>query len=385
MFSMFGSTNSQVSLLVTEGNTAPGFYAAYTAMQYGKFARVVAAVRDRSGELVKQLEQMGVEIRQYDPSHNDQALRDTFKGTDSLLLIPVHTCKPLPRDNRDFSYQHFQQQPHESHEKPHEDMVRQTRNILEAAEASGQVKRCLLWSLLGAGLISGGGKPAGGSQQHGEHHKPGHGDYKRIFQCYQEIEQSVRNSKISHEVIFRNGFCDQLFFSLSNVMQNRGLLPLTSKDGKFAPVNGKDIGYASAMLLASPQTFEKWHRQTLQLTGPSSYSGPKLTDLINKTLNTRIEFHEVSMEQMREILVKSAGDMMDPTECRIMLGWMELLHEHKLDVVTPELQDILGREPSEVEEFFEENPDAFRPHRSQAQKYALADAKKVGGAIHRAK
>lgn len=413
---------NKACLLVTEGDTVPGFFGAYMAINSRKFERVVAAVKDKSGELVALLELLGVEIREYDPSKMDKALCEVFKGVDSMLLVPVHTvCKKKKRmggkaqggelelaDDDDFAAEitaHLGEHDDDADaERKHggmqDHMVKCTCHVIEAAEKSGNIKRMLLWSLMGAGpMPHGGGGDAGPSSPAAmdplKKKMPGKcGDYKRIFHDFHAVEKMVREccgkKAIKHECIFRVAFCDQLFFMLSAIIQSRGLMPLTSKSAKFAPVNMKDIAMASAMLLCDPAAFEKWHRQTLTLTGPDAYNGPMLVELVNKTIHTHIEFAEVSMREMCKILMKSmmhdpAMTMVDVTELRIMMGWMEMLRENKMDVMTPELKELLGRNPTSVVQFFEDNPDAFRPHRSCVEKCAAADAKRAGAAIFHVK
>jgi hypothetical protein len=342
--------------LITEGETWPGFYASYSALKHGKFNRVVVAVKDRNTDLVKQIEKLGGEIKQYDPSRPDQ-VKEIFKGIDALLLIPV--CS--------------------------ENIVEDTKNIIEAAERQ-EVKRMVFWSLLGSGMVEHGTetvmdpsskRTTGAIPRSSQETTTGH--YKQIFTKVAEIERIVRRSKIENECIMRIGFCMQQFFALSNIMQSRGIFPLPSSSSKFAPVNAKDVGHATVHVLVSNTEFEKYKKQTLQLTGPQTYNGPTLTQVLNRTLNSRIEFQEVSLEQMRDILEKSAGDMLDKTEIQFIMGWLELLKENKLDVVTKELHQVLGHEPADVKEFFEENQDAFRPHGNLLRKLVLQEVRLCQG------
>ncbi|KAI9179682.1 hypothetical protein H9P43_005012 [Blastocladiella emersonii ATCC 22665] len=341
---MFGFTSARpnpthnTTLFISEGDSWIGFYAGWSALkQAHKFNKVIMGVRNEDNEYVRELHKLGAEIQRYDPINDANRLKDLLKGTDSLLLIPVH----------------------DEHK-----MVEASENILRAAEHNN-VGRVMLWSHVGVEHHGGNVAAVAGTKPV----RPTH-EWMKVLECFAKLEKSVRDSKIKNDVIFRLGFISQAFFALSNVMQNRGLFPLTSKDGKMAPVNAKDVGQAGAVLLADPNLFDKHNKQTLILTGPKAYTGPELTNIVNKTLNARIEFEEVPLDSMHEILEKGADA--DKTEIAITMAGFQLLHEKKLDIVSNDLHKVLGRNPADIDTFFRENADSFRP-RSVAG-YAVRDA-----------
>lgn len=313
MFQLFGTSPS---LLITEVDTWSGFYAAMAALQQpfgGKFKRVVCAVRNKNKDWLKYIEKLGGEIKEYNPV-SPGTIDNVMQGIDSILLIAVHTEKT----------------------------VECTNNIIEAAQRANSVKYLLFWSYLGASYT----------------HTPLEG-HKGVFHKFAEIEQLVKKSKIENECVFRNGFIVQNFFAFSQIMQNKGIFPLTSSSGKMAPVSGKDVSTACVTLLHDPKVFHKYNKQTFTLTGPVSYNGPSLTQVLNRTLNTRIEFEEIDIAEMQNILESHTDS--DPFDICVTLGFFELLNEGKLDLTTRDIENFLNRPPSGVEEFFQENQDAFKP------------------------
>ncbi|KAJ1505010.1 hypothetical protein HMI56_001346 [Coelomomyces lativittatus] len=142
-------------------------------------------------------------------------------------------------------------------------------------------------------------------------------------------------------------------------MQNKGIFPLTSSSGKMAPVSAKDVSTAAVTLLHDPKLFHKYNKQTLTLTGARSYNGPSLTQCLNRTLNTRIEFQEFTLDEMKQVLEGHTDA--DPFDVRIAMGYFQLLRDGKLDVVSNDIEKLLSRTPTDVEDFFQENQDAFRP------------------------
>ncbi|KNE67379.1 hypothetical protein AMAG_19625 [Allomyces macrogynus ATCC 38327] len=325
--SMFGSTTTTTTrgkVFVTEGDAWVGFYAAYSLIKQGQFTKVLVGVRKdrrRDSDLIQQLESMGAEIIEYDPTSATGNWTQHLAGVQSMVLVPVHDVHK---------------------------MAEYSINVLKAADREQACKHLVLWSCLGAGLVQGAG---------------GQGKDEAIFRQFYEIEQAVRAcQQLDQWVTLRLGFLMQQFFALSSVMQNRGLFPLTSKTGKLAPVNLKDIGHATAMLLADPNNIKKDHGQTLILTGTRAVSGPQLVEIANQTLDAQIQFQEVSVDQMREILGKN--DKVDEADLCIFMGYLCLLKANKLDIVTKDLTNLIGRDPADIKAFFKENRDSFRPHRS---------------------
>ncbi|KAJ3373815.1 hypothetical protein GGF31_008700 [Allomyces arbusculus] len=336
------STTTRGKVFVTEGDAWVGFYAAYSLIKQGHFSKVLVGVRkDRrqGSDLVQQLETMGAEIIEYDPTSAQGNWIQHLAGVHSMVLVPVHDVQ---------------------------NMAKYSINVLKAAEHEQACKHLVLWSALGAAHIGGGGTtPAGGQG----------GNEEAIFRQFHEIEQAVHQcEKLDKWVTLRLGFLMQEFFALSSVMQNRGLFPLTTKSGKVAPVDVKDIGRATAKLLAEPHLFDKYHKQTVSLTGTHAHAGPALVEILNATIDAQIQFQEVSLDQMREILGKN--EKIDQTEQAIFLGYLCLLKANKLETVTKDLHTILGRDPTDIKAFFQANRDSFRPHRSHVQACALKEARR---------
>ncbi|KAJ3349110.1 hypothetical protein GGF32_005799 [Allomyces javanicus] len=334
MSSQTSTTTTRGKVFVTEGDAWVGFYAAYSLIKQGQFNKVLVGVRKerrRDSDLIQQLETMGAEIIEYDPTSAQGNWIQHLAGVQSIVLVPVHDV------------QH---------------MAKYSINVLKAAEHEQACKHLVLWSAMGAAHTTGGTT-----------------DDEAIFRQFHEIEQAVRQcEKLDKWVTLRLGFLMQEFFALSNIMQNRGLFPLTTKSGKVAPVDVKDIGRATAKLLAEPNVFDKYHGQTVSLTGTHAHAGPALVEILNATIDAQIQFQEVSLDQMREILGKN--DKVDATEQAIFLGYLCLLKANKLETVTKDLHTILGRDPTDIKAFFQANRDSFRPHRSHVQACALKEARR---------
>lgn len=293
---------------------------------------------------------MGADIREYQPGKGrPEDMKDTFRDVECLVLVPVHS----------------------------EDMYQATRNVMQAAQEA-KVKGMVLWSSLAAGIVSGehppgggggGGGSGGGSSSGAATRSSGGGsgeEYLKLFTQMHQIEQEVKQVQIPCSCILRVAFPMQGLLALSKVMQNRGIFPLTSRTGKMAPVNVKDVAKVTArMLTGDIKDMGRHHHQLYTLTGMHTHTGPDMTDVLNSRVHARLQFEEVTLEQMRDILDKAGYNHTEGEKVsqKILLGWFDLFHQHKTDIKTAELEQLLGEKPTDMATFFEENADAFRPHR----------------------
>lgn len=319
------ATSRREAILINEVDTMCGYYAARACMRSNQFQRVIGATRHPDSDLARELHDLGVEIRQYDPNQSEDRLRQIFHEAHAWVMIPVVS----------------------------EDVAGPSRKLLQAAEKQqDQLKKVLLWSLLATGISEG--------------HR-GNGKYTKIFQQFHQVEEAFNNTKFQHQCILRIGFVSQQFLMLSKVLQDRGMFPLTSKSAKLAPVDLRDISKATVRVmtehLGKPQDL---HKQILTLTGPQAYNGPSLTQILNQAVGTQVQFQEVNLDELRDILNKyvEGGDKSERERFGrdLVLAWMELFHENKIDITTQDLEKVLGRKPSEIREFFQDNADSFRPH-----------------------
>ncbi|KAL7749885.1 hypothetical protein RI367_004761 [Sorochytrium milnesiophthora] len=323
MFGLWG--NKAPAVLVTEADSWPGFYVAHEAYKSGKFSKVIAAVQDKSKDLSARLDAIGCDVRDYDVT-NKNSLRKVARDAQCMLLIPA-------RNNGE--------------------LLKNTKMILDAARAEQTIHTVLLFSTLGAA----------------EADEDNKGD--ALFAEFKEIEELVQNSKFENECVFRLGFVAQQLFGLAQVVQNRGLLPLPIKNGKVAVVNVKDVALASVLVLSDANKFKHVNRQTLTLTGPTAYNGQAMAHAANAALQSRIKFKDVSMEEYKNILENNG----DATELEIewSLQWCKMIREEKLEIVTKDLEKLLGRKPEDLEAFFASNARSFKPGNGAMSTHALRE------------
>jgi hypothetical protein len=337
---MIGS--NKPSLLITHGDTWCGFYIGHALLKshQNNVSKVVMAVTDRNNDFVHELEKMGAEIREYDPINMDKhrLAKELFRGDiDGLVLVPVHNV---------------------TH------MVDACKNMIEAAEMEEKCHCLLMWSTLGV-QISGRSCRTTAPKTH---------KWRKILECFHEVEQLVRQSKMGHECILRLNFVSQQFFGMTQLIQQRGVFPLTSGKAKFSPVNAHDVAEATARMITSPEMMKQYNKQVFTLTGPHSHSGTDIVSIMNKALNTKVDFQEVSLHDIEKIL--ESNDTLDEFDVRLTMAYMDLLEEDKLDITTQDMQKILGKPPRDLDMFFKDNPNSFRPRSANSSAY-LAETRRI--------
>ncbi|KAL7752041.1 hypothetical protein RI367_002570 [Sorochytrium milnesiophthora] len=315
------------SVFITCADSMPGFYCTRSCLASRKFEKVVVGVSDKSSELAKTLEKEGAIIKEWD-LNNTNSIRHCLRDIEILCLVP----------------------------EPRFDMVQKMKNVLEVAKNEDDLERIVMWSCVAASA-----------------HEERREDHKNVIRVYHELEQLMKKTTVEEWVICRIGVPMQVLFSVSEVIQNRGVIPLAIGNGKFAPVNIKDCGYATASLLANHKDVltKEFNKQTLTFTGPHLVTGQQIADKANRALQTSLTFEDLSIEEMRALLEKE--DELSSFEIEDILILMELIKKGKLDFTTDVLQTLLKKEPMTVEKFFQDNQNAFKPRGGRIANMVVLD------------
>ncbi|KAL7746721.1 hypothetical protein RI367_007883 [Sorochytrium milnesiophthora] len=384
---------SKNTVLVTEGDEMIGFYAARACLTSRKFEKVVVAVHDKSHEFAQTLEKEGAHVKEWDLK-NKNSIRHCLQDIDCLLLVP----------------------------HPSYDTVEKTRNILEVIEQEMdedsndddedefELKKLVFWGPLFAALDD-------------ERRRL---DHKNVVKIAYELERLIKKGPVEDWTIVRLGFMMQTLFALSEVIQNRGVIPLAIGEGEFAPVNLKDCARATVTILSEIENDDDddnddededskknkkrhshkrrhrrgekrdneddeddddeddddddnegdFERQILTFTGSQLIDGEELAERASRGLGSgsELRFEPVSIEEMRQILESESSDDLNSFQIEMMLQGMELIEKDKLDIRSHDLQKVLkGREPTTVEKWFEENAAQFKPRGGRIARLILQD------------
>lgn len=310
---------------VTCSDTWMGVYAARALLQSGKYSKVNAAVFSKRSEFAKTLQREGATLVEWDVN-NVESLTDMLRENDCCVMIPV----------------------------PNMSLQTCTENVLTACIHAG-IKDCVLWSVMEADLISGTPK---GDQPIGRG--------KEINRMIKAVEEKFLNSSIPNKVILRLSLSIQCLFFLSDLIQDRAILPMATGMGTYAPVNLVDVGNATARLVSNSDAMSRFRNQTFTLTGNQLINSDTLAKYASQALNSKIEYRSMSIHEFNDLLQRlvSIGEMTEFTK-DVFVYKQYCILENKFSILTEDLKMLLEAEPTTIEKFFEENSQAFKPSKAE--------------------
>ncbi|KAI9136648.1 hypothetical protein BKA69DRAFT_1102931 [Paraphysoderma sedebokerense] len=273
--------------------------------------------------MAKELERAGCELRQW--NLDDRAsIERAMQGMDHVVFIP--------NENEMFK--------------------KQSMNTIEAMK-SAQIKHMIMWSLL--------------ALEHAE------GENFKFLTEMREVEEMVKRSGIHNVCVCRIGFGQQMLFFFSRMIQDRGILPMPTARGRFAPVNLRDCGLATANILSGRMGSMEQHRhQIYNFTGMELMTAMKMVEHANRVLQAEIEFKDVNFDEFRKILAET-GEL-NETNIECAVETCMLMRDNKWSIKTDDLKKMMeGREPTSIETFFKNNADSFRPGGGRIRRLSLRD------------
>jgi NAD(P)H dehydrogenase (quinone) len=200
-------------------------------------------------------ESLGIEIRPGDyDSPSD--LKKSLQGIDSLLIVSGM----------------------DSPEK----RIRQHRNVIQAAKASG-VSKIVYTSVQGA-----------------EEHTA----FSPIVQTNRQTEEDVRNSGLQW-VIGRNGIYIEPDVDYIETYQERGEVANCAADGKCGYTTRPELGFAYARMLTEP----KHHGQIYNLHG-QSITQEQLVHYLNIAFGISLKYRAMSVVEYRTERITELGDFL---------------------------------------------------------------------------
>jgi len=291
------------------------------------FERISAGGMDEKA--MEDLKRMGIHTSTY-KLEDRGSMERCFKGHDVVYIIPAH------EENR----------------------VEGARNMIDACKNSG-VKNILLKSVV----------KADEAQQ---------GSLKE----YCEIEQYLQKSNVEHRCVMRVGIFMQTFLVYTRQVQQSGELPVATGEGKFAPIDLKDMARFVACLLSGkhrrdgddededdnavagnmgmPYTLpDEHHGKCYCLTGPEALTGEQIVQRASQAIGAQLKSRQVDRRETEKI-IRESGQMKEK-EMHLLLDMYEMVKQNKYNEVTRDFEKVVGKKPRKVEEFFSEHSKDFKP------------------------
>ena len=164
-------------------------------------------------------------------------------------------------------------------------------------------------------------------------------------------EQAIKASGLSYTILRNSWYTENYFMNLPQNLAT-GTWYTSQGGGKLANITRGDCAAAAAAALASPPE----GNVTLTLTGPESLTAEAVAGIVAKATGKPLAVVQLTDEQLSGGM-RGAGlpdfliEMLVSTEANIRAG--------NFDLVTDHFEQLTGRKPQTVADFFEKNKAAL--------------------------
>ncbi|OZJ02876.1 hypothetical protein BZG36_03791 [Bifiguratus adelaidae] len=296
----------------------------------------------RDKRALEDLKRLGAEVMQVD-YENQESVEAAMRSCDWVIIVPDDDASRVDHGRR----------------------------VIDAAQ-SARVQNCILLSLAAVDR---------GRQK----------NLQYIAQ-YGDLEDHVKQKfQQGRYCIVRNDFFQQYLYLWIAMMQRDKTIRMSLRDGdKFAPVNVEDIGHALLLIVMDKRDDINMmianHQQVLHFTGPKVMTVKDLVEKLNRSVrDMNMSYSETSRDDLRQYLQAlrreedarymrsmARNEEDDPSRPQIehltdafietMLDVFELIKTGSVNIVTDELEKILGRKPMDISDFFTNHREDFDPN-----------------------
>ena len=201
------------------------------------------------------------------------------------------------------------------------DMVKQQKAFVDVAKKTG-LKRIVKLAALGTAPDS----PVGLLRQHAE------------------IEEYIKKSGIAYTLLRPHFFMENLLGNIGTIKSDSAIYsPLG--DARISAISTADIAAVALRTL-----IEDGHAgKTYTLTGPEAVTYGRIADIVGEVIGRKVAYIPVSYDTAHGGMVKSGmPEWLVDDLVRLMKTWSKGAG----DVVSPDVEKILGRKPVSLKEFF---------------------------------
>ena len=231
------------------------------------------------------------------------SLANALRGIDTLYLV----CSPIPQ------------------------LVELEGNVIEACEQAG-VTHVVLNSALGAG------------------------DYPKSFPSWhRKVEDKLKASGPGYTILRPNTFMQNIVTYNAPSIRSQGAFYSAMGDARISFIDVRDIAVAAAKILVKPAAHSG---KIYEWNGPQALSYTEVAALISRVASRPVQFVNIPEEAQRKAMLDLG---MPDWQVNALLDLQRYYTvEKKGAEITPVLEQILGRPAIRMEQYLNENKDAFR-------------------------
>lgn len=174
-----------------------------------------------------------------------------------------------------------------------------------------------------------------------------------LMREHHEVDEEVRQGPATWTLLKPHLFMQNLLRAAETARLD-GTVAAPMGDERFPLVDTRDVGAAAAVVLADPDAHAG---QTYALTGPAAHTYDEVAAALAAVAGRPVAYEPVSPE-VYEARLLAAGL---PDWRAFDLAHIASAYAPADRVVTPIVQQLLGRPPRSLSEFLQDHRDAFHP------------------------
>ncbi len=184
----------------------------------------------------------------------------------------------------------------------------------------------------------------------------GAGDYPKSFPSWhRKVEDKLQGSGLGYSILRPNTFMQNLVTYNAPSIRAQAAFYSAMGDARISFIDVRDIAVAAAKILSEPAAHAG---RIYELNGPQAFNYTEVAALIAKVAGRPVQFVSIPEEAQRKAMLDLG---MPDWQVNALLDLQRYYTvEKKGAEITPVLEQILGRSAIRMEQYVNENKDAFR-------------------------
>ena len=184
----------------------------------------------------------------------------------------------------------------------------------------------------------------------------GAADYPKSFPSWhRKVEDKLKASGLAYTILRPNTFMQNIVAYSAPSIRAQGAFYSATGDAKITFIDVRDIATATAKILSEPAAHAG---KEYELNGPEALNYTEVAALLSKIVGRPVQFVNIPEEAQRKAMLDLG---MPEWQVDALLDLQRYYTvEKKGAEITPVLEQILGRPALRMEQYLNENKDAFR-------------------------
>jgi uncharacterized protein YbjT (DUF2867 family) len=165
-----------------------------------------------------------------------------------------------------------------------------------------------------------------------------------LLRAHAQIEEYIRMSGMDYTFLRPHFFMENLLMNAATV-QKDGAIYSPLGEARISTISVQDIGAVTSAIL----TTDGHAGKVYALTGPTAVTYAEIADTLGRVIDRPVRYIPVSFEATRQGMIKTGmPEWFADDIIRLMKTWAE----GKGSMVSPVVENIIGRKPVSLKEFF---------------------------------